>query len=161
MKTLPLTDDELRYLIAKAKERCADKHLQREWSTEGRMSKGYIGHLKGVMGEYAVAQHVNGQFDDHSYGPEGDHDRPDVIGEDGTRYAVKSTHYWPPILKICHPKEIEQADAVALCHVTAKGRRVTIVGTIPVEQFWAECYQDDFGYGKRWCYQFSLEQKDG
>jgi len=157
-KTRHLDEEEMRVLRKHAQDRCALKSTDDMWTTGANPAEqNFNAHFMGVISEYITALEFDGEIDDTIYGSKGDNDKPDVIAGDGTAIAVKSTQYWPPILKVTLPKEIRKADDIVLCHVDIENCNGTIIGKMSTDDFWKNCYTYDFGYGKRFCYRFKNE----
>lgn len=112
-----------------------------------------IGHLRGVVGEYAVSK-VFGGCPDFVPRLEGDKHKPDIVigyGKHKKLVAVKTAQYDPPIFKICGMEEIVQATHIVNCHFDEPAFEVHIHWMKTVSEFVDDHYMHDFGYGMRMC----------
>ena len=146
MKAYKYTEKQIAAFEEMARWRNSGKPLTRLYRLG---DDGTGGHFLGVVGEYTVALHCNGFFDPLPH-PQGDKHAPDVVRNDGTKIAVKTTPYSsPPIFKVHGMHEIEQATHLALCHYE---RGVCTIAWIVPKCFFMDNYTtQDFGYGERFC----------
>ena len=108
-----------------------------------KKERSYKAHYLGIAGEFGVARYL-GAFFDPIPRMGGDNHKSDVVWGDNAKVAVKTTSHNPPIFKIQHMREIEDATDIALCQYTEPLLKIAWIKT--KQEFIENNYINDFGY---------------
>lgn len=121
-----------------------------------KKEKSYHAHYLGIAGEFAVAQYL-GAFFDPIPRIKGDGHKSDVVWGEDARIAVKTTRHNPPIFKIQHMREIEDATDIALCQYNEPVLKIAWIKS--KEEFLENMYLANFGYKTKFmCLDYKINE---